>query len=340
MAPGRKTLQKVQWGKETTAGTAVAATAVWRGQASMLDDQREPQQVEEQVGIIGGTDRSYIPKLQGALALPETEATFEQLPYLLVMGLGGPTAGVADAGAGATGKIYETTIPTTGIATAKPYTVEAGDDFEVEQGEYALVTKISLSGASGQAVKAQAELMCRQVKRKASFTASLALAAVEDILFQKAKLYLDAVGGAYGTTQVSNQFLGFKLDIEIQWEPKFTGDGELYYSFASYIAHKVSGEVTFEHDTAVSRSGGEKANWENQTPRRMRIHVDGSTLATAGTAYSKKALRIDLPIKWTKFDPGDQNGNNIATGKFVSRYNSTVGDAGKIIVVNEVATLP
>ncbi len=56
-------LGKLQLGKETTPGTSVAATSVWRGAASFISDDRVVKIVEEQVGILGSTNRSYISEL-------------------------------------------------------------------------------------------------------------------------------------------------------------------------------------------------------------------------------------------------------------------------------------
>lgn len=57
MAPGRKRLSYIQLGKESTAGTAVAATAIWRGMGSALSDDREIVQVEELIAIMDGAAR-------------------------------------------------------------------------------------------------------------------------------------------------------------------------------------------------------------------------------------------------------------------------------------------
>lgn len=339
--PGRKKLRRLQWGKESTPGTAIPATAIWRGQGDMLEDQREVTFVggDELVGILGGTDRSYIGKLMGGLSLSGTPASFEQLPYIFAMALAGPTTGTAD-GVGSD-KIYTTTIPTTSAPSPTSYTIQGGDDYEVEQLEYALITKFELSGVAGEALKVSASVIGRQVQRIASFTGAIALPAIEDILVSKGKVYLDAIGGTAGTTQVANQILGVKISGECKWAPQFTLDGALTYSYAILTDVNISGELTFEHDAAVSGSAGEKANWRNQTPRLLQLKFEGATVATPGTTYSKKTCIINLPIKWKKFNPiGDKDGNDIVVGQFDSNYNTTAGNAGSFIVVNEVAALP
>jgi hypothetical protein len=335
---GVKKLKKIQWVKEVTAGTAVStATAIWRGMGS-LDDQREVVEVEEDVGMLGGTDRTHIPKEFGVLELEETPATFEQLQYLFAMGLGGPNTGTVD-GAGSD-YIYTTTVPTTAQPTRRSYTVQAGDNFEVEQMEYTLCNKLSLKATGGEAVMVSGTLFGRQVERIASFTSITPLPTVETILSSKGKVYLDAIGGTAGTTQVSNTILAMELEIEPIWEPKYGLDGALYFSFAEYVDQKITGKLTFEHTTAVSGNAGEKANWRAETPKLLHIKFEGSAVASAGTAYSVKTFIISLPIKWKKFNPiEDQNGNNIIVGEFTSRYNITAATAGSFIVVNELTSL-
>lgn len=347
MAPGRKKLRKLQWAKETTNGTAVTtATALWRGPGGMLDDGRPVTFPEEWVGIFGSLDRSYIAEITAALSLAETEATFEQLPYLLAMLYGGPVTGVAD-GSGSTGFKYVTTIPTNTVPTNTSYTIQGGDDFEVEIMEYAKCVKLVLKGQSKQAVKCQADLIGRQVSRHGTaFTpTNVSIITVEDALFGKSKLYLDAIGGTIGTTQITNQFLGYEITYEGMWIPKHTGDGNLYWSFAMFVDKAIKGKLTLEHDTAADGSTGIKKLLRDQTPRLMRIDTIGATYATPGTGTTftggTKGIRQDLPVKFTKVPPlEDIDGNDTVTVEFESHYNITLGNAGTITVCNEVSALP
>lgn len=338
MARGVKKLRKIQLGKEVTPGTAVAATTIWRG-TGVLDDQREVVEVEEDVGLLGGTDRTHIPFYLGGLELEETPATFEQIQYLLAMGFGGPTTGVAD-GVG-DGYVYTTNIPESSLPTAAPYTIQGGDNFEVERGEYALCTKISLSGRSKEALKMSATLMLKQVARLAAFTGALTIPPVEDILVQRGKVYLDAVGDDYGDTQVSGMVLGVALELQPLWEPKYFVEDSLGYAAAQFVGYAITGSITFEHDTnAGGDTGQEKANWRNQVTRLLRLQFEGATFDTGGT-YTKKTLQINLPIKWKKFNPiSDQNGNDIVVADFFSKYNVSKADGGSFVVVNELSALP
>lgn len=337
MAGYAKRLQKIQLGKETTAGTAVAATTIWRGMGSMLEDQRVVEEIEELVGILDGADRTAVTQLMGGIEFAETPLNFEQLQYLFAAGFGGPTTGASD-GSGS-GKVYTTTIPTTAAPTGVVYTLQGGDAFEAERMEYSAVKKISISGEGGQTAKVSAIWLGRQVTTNA-FTGSLAIPSVEDALVSKGKVYLDAISGTYGTTQVSGAILKYKIDYEPLWIPKFTMDGSLYFTYLVYGGHKITGEITFEHDTAVSGTGGEKANMRSQTARKLRLDLIGNALTTNGTTYSTKHAIFDLPVKWNKIGViEDFNGNDIVTMGFRSRYNATSAEAGKIIVVNELSSL-
>lgn len=348
--PGRKPLRRLQFGRETTNGTAVVATTRMAWNGGMLSDDRVIKFPEELVGFIGGTDRSFIESATAALDIAETPMTPEQLPYLLASGLGGPITGSAD-GTSSSGYRYTTTIPTTAAPTNNySYTVEGGDDFEVERMDYGKVTKIVLKGTQKGTCMMSGSMIGQEVAYFGSaFTAVSIPASLNDLVFAGSRLYLDAVGSTIGTTQVTNQFLGFEVTIEPMWIPKYTGEGSTgvpVWSFAVYVGHKITGKLTLEHDAAVTgNTGGLKALLRANTPRLMRIDCLGQSYATPGTGTlftgGRRGVQINLPIRMTKIPPlEDLEGNDIVTVEFESRYNSTFGSAGTIVVCNEVSALP
>ncbi len=326
-------LRKIIIGKETTAGTAVAGDVVWRGKGT-LEDMVEPVPVDEQVGYLSGTDNQYIPFVEGKLTMEASPATFEQLPHIFEAGI--ETDAPAQDGAG-TGYIYEYIFPTTSKNTIATYTIEGGDDQQEEEMAYCFVTNFGLSGKSKEAVMVSADWMGRQIA-PSTFT-SVALATCESILFQKAKLYIDAVAGTIGTTLVSSTMLGFDMKVATGIHPKYTADGQLYYTFHDFAKPEITLDLTWEHNASAVT---EKANWRAGTARQIRLLIEGSALGTAGTAYTYKTLTIDLAGKWRKFskigDNGD--GNDIVTGTFVASYNSTAALFAEILVINELSALP
>jgi hypothetical protein len=334
MADGIKKLRKVQLGRETTAGTSVAATAVVRITGATIEDASTFEFPDEDVGLLVQTERNYVPMVGAKIAWPDNPATFEQLPYILEAGIKKVTTGATDTGGA--GKIYVYPFPTATPNVIQTYTVEGGDNIQEEEIEYAFVQGFKLSGAPKEVVNASAEWVGRQVTLS-TFTPGLAIPAVEEILFQKTKLYIDNASGTLGTTLVSSTLMGFTLDIDTGLREVYSGDGQLYFDRTKNVGPSGTLEVTFEHNASAL---AEKAAWRAKTTRAIRLVIEGSAF-TAGTGYSKKTLKIDVCGRWLKFDKIDeQDGNDIVTGTLQIGYNATQALWGKITVVNMLASIP
>lgn len=334
--PGIKALRKIQMGREVTPGTAVAATAVWRGTGTP-EDEREVVFVEEDIGIALPTDRSYVSRLGAKFPFDATPATFEQLIHIGEAGIKTIGTGAAD-GVG-TDKIYNFTLPTTAANTIKTYTLEGGDDAAAEEMEYCFVEDFALEGAPGEPLMLTANWRGRQLG-PTTFTGALTAPTVEDILFSKGKLYIDAIGGTHGSTQKSNTLIGMNFNLKTGYVASDPGDGNLYFMFHKWVKSAFGGDlnITFEHETT---SIAEKVNWRAQTARKIQLKFEGTAFGTPGTTYTYKTLIINAVGKWAKFDKiGDRNGNDIVNGLFRFGYDATPASGGNIIVVNEVATVP
>ena len=335
---GTRGLRRAQLGREVTEGTSVAATANWRGESGAgLVDTRNVEFVEEDIGYISGLDRTHIPKLGGTFAMDATPATFEQLPYLASASIVNVVTGTAD-GVGS-GKIYTYTFNTNTVQAIQPYTIEYGDDQEAEEMNGAFVETWELTGRGGEAVMMSAGWVGRSVS-VAAFTAQPAIPTVEDALFGNSKLFVDAIGGTIGTTQLTGTFLGASLKVNSGHTHKHSGDGSLQPSirYVSKGKYMVGFDLTFEHDTS---GAARKVDWRGETPRLVRWLIEGSALATAGTLFNKKTIRFDCAAKVTVV-PGldDQDGNDILVLSYRSRYNVTAARHASLLICNEVASLP
>jgi hypothetical protein len=331
--PGIKALRKIQLGKETTAGTAVAATTIWRGEG-VLTDERTMEFPAEDVGLYAPTDRMYIPKIGATLSMDDTPATFEQLVYVLSGCISKVTSGTAD-GAGS-GKIWTYNVASTAAPSQQLFTIEMGDDNRVDEMEYAYVEKFSLKGAKGEAVMMAADWRGRQAT-DAEFTGALAIPTVEEILFSKGKLYIDPT--TIGTTQKTATWLGFSLEIPGGWKAVWTGDGNLYFTQTVYKGtrdEEMTGELTLEHDASAE---AEITAARAGTLRLVRLLFNGTALTTAAT-YTYKTLKIDMAIKYTEIPAiEDQEEDDIVTLPFKVVYNSTAALLAQIVVVNQLAAL-
>lgn len=331
---GIQALRKIQLGQESVAGTPVPATAVWRGTGT-IEDTREIISPEEHVGFVAPLDRTYIPKTEGALAMDSTPATYEQLGYILAAGVQDLTTGVAD-GAGSD-FIYDFVFATTAKKAPQTFTLEGGDDNGAEEFNFCFVTDFQLSGVSYEAWMISANWMGREVA-PSTFTPALTLAAVEEMLFSKTKLYLDPIGGTIGTTQISGTLLGATLNVDTGQRPVPVGDGNLFYAaFDQKVKPEITLELTLEHD---ANALAELINWRAETPQLLRLETTGSAFSMAGTTYTDHTMLIDLTGKWDSFDKiGEQNGNDIRTGVFRAGYDLTAATFATITTVNEDTVL-
>ena len=331
---GVKLLRKIILGKETTAGTAIATTTVWRGTGT-LEDQREVIHVDEDIGYLSKVTRTNTPKYQGAITI-EGDASFEQLIHVLNAGVKSVTSPSAD-GSGS-GKIYAFPFPTTSANTIKSYTIEGGDNQQAEEMEYSFVRKFSIQGAGGEPLKVSADWVGRQITPTDFTTSGVTIPTVETINFGKGKLYIDAISGTQGTTQITNSFLDMTLNVNTGWQPVYTGDGNKYFSFPKCIGPEITLDVTFEHDTT---GVAQVAAWRAETAQLVRAVFQGAALTTAGTTYTYKSLVIDLAGKIEKATPlKDVDGNDVVTITYRGAYDSTASKFATITVVNEVASLP
>ena len=166
----------------------------------------------------------------------------------------------------------------------------------------------------------------------------LAVPAVEDIPFGGTKLFIDAVGGTIGTTQVTNSLLSCTVNIKTGISGKDTGDGTLYFSHLEFVPEDITVKMSFLFN---GNSALERLNFRNQLARLIRIQSQGSLLTTAGTTYTYKTRNIDLAGKWEKFEPiGEQNGSDIISGTFHAKYNATAAKYCQVVYVNQLAALP
>lgn len=340
MSQGRKELRSLRLRLETTPGTPATPRYQWRGLFEMPEDQREVTNVEELVGIFGGTDRSYIPKLMAAITLGESELTFEEAPILFAAA-GFGSAGGSTQGNSGSACAFTFTIPTTTAPTMQSFTIEAGDNVEAEQMTFAIVNELKLSFTGGEAIKAESTWMARDVgTANAAGTFSNAgtlVSPAEVILTGRGSVYMNpAVAGAtFGQIQgTPGNLLGGELTFSDMYEAKFTIDsGNLYFQTAVWKGVTIEGELTYEVQnvgtTGAMGTAGQRAQWRQQQAQLLRLNWPGGTIPL-GTTYQNKLLRIDLPIKYTKFNPlDDQNGNAIVTAEFFSKYNEDVPAAGR-----------
>jgi hypothetical protein len=337
--PGINALREFNLGTmDALGGTTDVPTTVFRGMA-MIDDMIEPTFPDENIGIIGGVNRSYIP-MTGSEVPIEADCTFEQLPYIFQSGIY-TTTSTTDASSAQIWSWSAQAVSTDPIASSdlSYLVIETGDNQQAEIVRDGFVRELNISGAAGEALQLTATVQARAVSTT-TFTSGLSIPTVETILFSKGRLYIDPSSDTPGTTEKTKTMLNMSLDYTTGWKAIEAADGRLDFADVKRILDEGTLEVTFEHDASAT---AEIAAWRAETERVVRVKYEGSALSTtdAGATYDKKTLIIDAYGKWENFDPIDESdGNDIVTGTLRIGYSSAAAKKMDITIVNETATLP
>ncbi len=340
MTYGVKALRQIQLHREDTQGIASTDFTPWRG-TGVLEDVRETVFPEEDIGIFGGVDRVYTPKTGGKLTLDEVEATFEQLPHIFDAAIYAATP-TTDASSGV---IRTWTFPLVSTdakssTDLQTYSFKFGDNAEVEQAHFGYVSDFTITGSAGEGLMAGATFMTRDVSTDGNGFETVTVPTVEEILFSKGKLYINAANESFGLTQKTGTLLSMSLNVTTGWQGIYTADGRSDFSFIKQVQPEIVLELTFEHDGTAQ---AEKAAWRAGTARLLQLKFEGARLTTtdAGATYDVKTFIINLAGKWEKFDALDEiDGDDVVTGTFRARYNATAAKFAEFIVVNEVDTMP
>ncbi len=307
---GEKMFIKCQYGKETTRGTAVAATKRWLGTCNVPKD-REPQHPEYTLGMRARSAHSHIAQiLADPINLSLAQGYFQALPMVFSIGLKGnitPTEVTTAEGD------YKWIFTPSLTAKSNPDTItlEVGDDTQAYEIEYVMARRIVIAGQLGQNgyVSVNAECFGRQVTTSA-FTPAIDVPTIEPMLANLTQFFVDPDWDDIGKTQKTDLLREFSIEILTGNHPKYYGDSRTFSTHAEgYL--DVMATFTFE--------GNSSANtifqaYQNQTPMAIRTMVTGSDIGS-GEPHS---LTIDIYGTFDEVIPlaSEADGNNLHTAIF------------------------
>ena len=321
---------RVQLGRESVAGTALAATTIFRGQFSMLEDAREYTKVEEQIGAFTQAERTYAAKLLGKWNMPSTPLTFEQVNHILEAGVKTATP----TGTNPYTYVYAYPYTGTSVNTIKTYTIETGNATitgDVREMEYSYVESFEFSGKFGEAWMMQSNWQGRQLSAS-TFTAALTVPSVEEALFQKTTLYIDATGGTIGTTAKAGVLMSSSFKVKTGLVPVPVANGQLYFHATKWTQPEITFSITMELEDTVGLVAAERAFYEANTVRLFRLKCLGS---------GSKSFQIDFAGKYDKIsDYNNDNGNTSVTFDGHAVASSTDSISTTFTLVNTLATVP
>lgn len=328
---GLAALRRIQAGKETTSGTAVAATAKWMGMTlgGSLKD-REIVQPTDQRASLAAAHRSYTPSTLWEDKL-EGEVTFEDIIMLLSMAVvGGVTPSTVDTSA----KLWTFTPSMTAGNTPDTFTVEFGDNVQAYEAEYVFAKSLEIAGAEGEALKFAADIVGRQLTAT-TFTGSLADRSVESALVAKTKIYMDDTGGTIGTTQKTATLIDWTWRLPAHFVPKRHQDGNLYFTAFSELAMQPELELLCEFVSGVATL---RTKYTGETRQLVRLKTEGSLV---GAVSALKYLQIDGAYKITEFDVLDErDGRTIVRLTLKGEYDATYAKLFEVLAQSAVTAIP
>jgi hypothetical protein len=334
MMPGTLMFSHMKLGKETTAGTSVAATRLFYPDGTGL------LQIDRQRTFHEGANRGTSVKVTHAtqmgisVEIPfrtagDVGVAYDELPYYFAALDGGKT------GSGAGNDKTWTFAPTlTTQETADTFTVEVGDATQNFDVEYCVARRIALSASRDGLTQGEIDFFGRQAT-KATTTAVTANNAVKIPGYLWTIKFATAQSGLAGASTVGNFLRSWSLDLDTGQRPHFYLDGNAYFGQTvqsqpvvgtlELVVDSTSQAITQFYDKAVA-----------DTVDFIQLAATGPTLG--GSNY---AATIQMAVLYD--DPeviGSENeGVNQYSITAHLAYDSTWAQAITGTFVNSVATL-
>lgn len=332
---GSRFFSKVQFGKESTRGTAVAADTLMLGRIPAVGSDRMPVFPREDVGINAAAVRSVIHQYLYSNTLTTEHGYFQQLPVLFGCGLkGGVTATETNGGQGDYAWAFTPSL--TAANSPDSLTIELGDDVQAFETEHAMFERIRISGTVAQGqdaspVTVEADFFGRQLT-PTSFTGAIALPTAEPINAKLARFYLDTSWSGVGGTEKTNILRGFDIEILTGVHPKFSGSANKYFNTYGEGLLEVTANFTFEGNSdADAIFDLHQAN----TLSIARLKIEGAAIGSG----ANHSLSIDIGGKWESVSPlaSEDRNDNLHTAVLRGHYDATGAKLMQVNVVTDVS---
>lgn len=309
---GVKSLTKVQFGKETTHGTAVAADTILLCTLDLPDADRTVQLPEvDYGGRIVGHSKNAIQRHVGVDATLEDAdgCYFELLPILLNMCLKGGVTG-AEQTTGQSDYLFTFTAPNSGAETVDTGTFEVGDDNQGYEFSYGLGKGMTLSwdAASGE-VHCSMDLKGNRLIQT-TVTASQTVPDVEFMDGKICQLWIDDSWASRGTTTFSDTLVSGELNIMGGVHEKYLGGSTRLYTAHNQGRIDATLTLTVERNAAVKAEELHFRPAADYTPdmRCVRVQITGDQIASGDI----QLFQLDMTGVWESWEPfgAETDGNN------------------------------
>lgn len=286
---------KLQIGKETVAGTPVAATRILYGRDPQLSRARDPRPYQFSTGTRDNVRGLTLGPAQvgGSLTLPLSSS--EIIEWLL-LGIKGGVTPTTPAG---TVRLWAFTPSGSGVLDSA--TVEWHDGARPWQAAGVRVNSLTFSGNVDGENTLAVDLFGMVMVQNA-LTGSLADRTPDYLEGWETSLYIDNFGATPGTTVKNGVLKNWNVQISNNLGRKYLAQNSLNASGVPIGVLDITASFTFE--AAAAQSLTEFTNWDAATKRLVRLEFGQNEVIE--TTY-KKFVTIDLPGAWTAVGLGGED---------------------------------
>ncbi len=289
-----------QIGKETTAGTTVAATRrmYFEIDTLMFQNQREPRPYRFATATRDNVRAFTIGPdvVAGKLSIPMDS---REIVELLLLGINGgvtPVAGTAPT---------QTWTFTPGT-TLDSATIEWHDGARGWDVGGCRVDKLKISGSANGENKVEADVFGMNITQ-ATPTASLTEATPTFFEGWESKCYIDAFEGTPGTTQITTTLINWEVEIANNLVRQYFADNTNSVGAITISELEVTAKLLVRATSAQSLT--EFNNFEAATKRLVRLEFGDNELLEGS---NNTIVQVDLPGAWSAVDLGQANENSRA----------------------------
>lgn len=319
---GQEFFTVVQYGKETTKGTAVAATRMRVGQAPRIISDTKLEFITEQFGVRVESRRAHPYERIYINTLSTSHAGFQQCILPFVTGLKGATSSETTPAQGDYKFVFTPGLtPAAGDNAPEAVTLQVGDDQQGWRIPYVMTDRITLKGKVSQdggaaPVSLEQGIFGRYIE-ESTLTAGQALEASTPMNAKLAQLFVDTAWAGVGGTELTDALDEFTVEILPGVHPIFRGASTNYFN--KHREGIIAATATFVVDTELRDEL--LASQQAGDLQVARLKLNGPQIGT-GSNYG---LTIDIGGRWEDVTPRDNSdrGDNLATLALHMQYDDT-----------------
>ena len=313
-----RALTQYQWGKESTKGTAIAATSKIACQAidwSPVDEVNRPQLLQGLTHRNPGGHELIVAR-GSEFSVAESPVVFGQFQHWLELLFGSVFPIGTNPGP------YTWTFVRNASAVPNPVTrtierrIDNGTSQVDNEWTYACLRELTITYEMNQPLRFTAQGFARRIQ-SSTFTAGQTLPAVAIAPAPLATAFLDGAWANLGTTRITGELLSATVTYRSGFKPKMTLDGRTDLDFTSSIFDPTEAGVDVALRLLVGgQYAEEKLQAEAAGLRALRLKL------TSGA----NELQLDTLLKHTEgsvFALGDEDGQHIVELNLVDADDAT-----------------